>query len=946
MSRQNGIWLHRIGRRCAGHVLGVMLLAVLATLLWSASARSAQNARQDNALESPGKARSPAAQQAIPEARSSGKEDRPAGASSLRRTIAGVVVGPDGKPVTGAEVFLGDAGRFFPGFAGALLPDAQPVERTPEIHKWTMGGIGRAMRRTRTDAAGRFRAQLEPIRPEFRVPYRPVVLVVAEGFGLGYQRLELLEDGWEATGQESPRALGNIRIRLPKMVPIRGRLLAPDGTPVEGVAVRARFVASKDYQLKVCHCGFDFPEYWPRSVRTDARGWFTFRGIPAGSNVYLNLFHPRFALDSLVVETGPSDIPKVEDPSEYEPRRVGPTFSHTLSPARPIEGVVTAADTGKPLSGVTLQLVVGLGYPAPGCAYGQTDEQGRYRFNCHLARSYGIYVYPPPESGYLETFADVNPEPSDAKGMVRDFRLQRGKIIRGRVLDSETGEPIRGASVLFLPVVHGELLDGGNCNWPNPALTGKDGRFVVTGTSGPGVLSVETPDRSYLRPSRVDLILKSVYGRYQARPMTLTSIEVPSEGEMKEEVVIRVRRGRRVVLQAVGPEGERLPWVRTGWAGIKAAHGWPGEVNPGFAHGRVVVPGVDPSGTRRVFLWYSPQKLAAALDITPETPDGPVEVRLQPTASVAGRIVTPEGDPAENSSVGLIMSDYPEVSQFSAEGWGAAGRYWLDYASSHTQSTDSDGRFVINDLMPGVPLGLYYQGHTGPMVTLEPLGPGERRDLGERVRRGTPAADVATLMRLVQRIGLVPNPIEIKKNKLPQVLVLPGSPAEKAGIRSGDRITAVNGRLLRGAWEIEALWSRLAWDDSLGRSLVVDGLRLALLREGKQVEATLTRDLLPGFFGPKVKPLGDDLFEVTFTYQPKKAAEAVYLAGSFNHWKPTAHEMEGPDQQGRYTTRLKLKQGRYEYKFVLDGQTWETDPENVLRTGPYQNSVLHVGVEP
>jgi hypothetical protein len=47
----------------------------------------------------------------------------------------------------------------------------------------------------------------------------------------------------------------------------------------------------------------------------------------------------------------------------------------------------------------------------------------------------------------------------------------------------------------------------------------------------------------------------------------------------------------------------------------------------------------------------------------------------------------------------------------------------------------------------------------------------------------------------------------------------------------------------------------------------------------------------------------------------------------------------------RFTTRLKLKKLRYEYKFVLDGQTWQTDPENVLQTGPYRNSVFDVGVE-
>ena len=38
--------------------------------------------------------------------------------------------------------------------------------------------------------------------------------------------------------------------------------------------------------------------------------------------------------------------------------------------------------------------------------------------------------------------------------------------------------------------------------------------------------------------------------------------------------------------------------------------------------------------------------------------------------------------------------------------------------------------------------------------------------------------------------------------------------------------------------------------------------------------------------------------------------------------------------------------GVHEYKFVVDGTTWEFDPENVFRAGTYQNSLLFVGVRP
>ena len=91
------------------------------------------------------------------------------------------------------------------------------------------------------------------------------------------------------------------------------------------------------------------------------------------------------------------------------------------------------------------------------------------------------------------------------------------------------------------------------------------------------------------------------------------------------------------------------------------------------------------------------------------------------------------------------------------------------------------------------------------------------------------------------------------------------------------------------------------------------------------------------------KPLGDDSFEVTFQYRPTKDAKAVYLAGSFNDWKPTALKMDGPDTQGRFSTSLKLKQGLVEYKFVVDGQTWETDSNHLWWTGPYRNTLLYVG---
>jgi len=66
--------------------------------------------------------------------------------------------------------------------------------------------------------------------------------------------------------------------------------------------------------------------------------------------------------------------------------------------------------------------------------------------------------------------------------------------------------------------------------------------------------------------------------------------------------------------------------------------------------------------------------------------------------------------------------------------------------------------------------------------------------------------------------------------------------------------------------------------------------------------------------------------KVTFTVHADKG-KAVYLAGEFNKWNPTATKMTYKATSGIYAATLKLVPGDYQYKFVLDG-TWCADPEN------------------
>jgi 1,4-alpha-glucan branching enzyme len=54
-------------------------------------------------------------------------------------------------------------------------------------------------------------------------------------------------------------------------------------------------------------------------------------------------------------------------------------------------------------------------------------------------------------------------------------------------------------------------------------------------------------------------------------------------------------------------------------------------------------------------------------------------------------------------------------------------------------------------------------------------------------------------------------------------------------------------------------------------------------------------------------------------------AKSVYLVGEFNDWIPTETPLKMEKKSGTWKSSLKLKPGKYQYKFVVDGEWW-TDP--------------------
>jgi chromosome partitioning protein len=60
-------------------------------------------------------------------------------------------------------------------------------------------------------------------------------------------------------------------------------------------------------------------------------------------------------------------------------------------------------------------------------------------------------------------------------------------------------------------------------------------------------------------------------------------------------------------------------------------------------------------------------------------------------------------------------------------------------------------------------------------------------------------------------------------------------------------------------------------------------------------------------------------------YAPE--ARDVYIAGDFNQWTPGEHSKFQQAKDGLWVKALKLRPGRYRYRFVVDGK-WQEDPNN------------------
>jgi RNA polymerase sigma factor (sigma-70 family) len=627
----------------------------------------------------------------------------------------GRVVDPDGKPVVGARAtYLQDP----------LHDDPQALYPDPS------SGV--------TDADGKFKFTAV-MHNRSAGSHEPIgrLTAVAPGFAPA------------GTGAGLPESLTNRTLKMAKDdVPIECRFMDLEGRPVAGVTARCvHVIVSPDNDLgwwlkdikenkllggattpgmpiPAAQVGID------SAARSDKDGRIKLTGIGRGRVASIRVDGP--GLESKVVWVMTHDHDTVHVPQHKDAFSLfadQPVFGCksdiVVGPCIPVEGVVTDLDTGKPIAGATVfnKLDVPLGW-VPQRVETTTDGQGRYRLDGRPNRTgQRVTVIGPKGEPYLPT-ADYPPRVESGKTATLNFKVKRGVFIAGRVTDPATGRPLR-AEVEYKAWGDNPNAKGIHPVWRSTTFSAADGTYELVGLPGGGVVSAKIDE---LRRGRcvMGAGAESIDG-YDAKalgfhtlpdklfPIMVNAVAaVDAKADGRTTCDIAVTTGRTVSGKIVDPDGKPLAGAQIhGSIGVRFD-------TRDLPTAEFTIPAINPAAPLPYFFYHRQKNLAAAIILKGDEPDG-FTVKLQPAATITGRLLDADGEPLANTEI----SGQIESAQLNLRyGWG--GFFY--------GKTDKDGKFRIAGLVPGVKVGARvsrrYQ-EAERIFDARTFAAGEDRDLGD-----------------------------------------------------------------------------------------------------------------------------------------------------------------------------------------------------------------------
>ena len=627
----------------------------------------------------------------------------------LRRTIWGEVRDPAGKPVGGASIVA----------VGLADPGPPMVDGQPQPMEDQQKILGQAV----SSRAGRFQLELRA-GPEVHA-----VDLIARGTdsGLTGANFSIRPDG---TGQMRFPPFGDepITLTLPSSIPIEGQLLSPSGRPVSGALIEMVMLGNdrkagrgKGWYVPTPEPGRDRrpnrSAYWPEPVLSDGLGRFRMGGYSEGALAEITVKHEEYIHEALIITTAN----EVDDwYTERKVKPLPPRFSHVLEPSRAIEGTVTDKDTSQPVEGVSIDMYVARPPDWRFHFTARSDAHGRYRIRgVGWNRPQVLFAnINSATSGYLPFQENRQEWPVGARDLVWNFAVKRGQVVRGTVIDAGTGKPIAGA----------RIAPGSG------ALTDRRGNFAMAMPPGRQIIFVEAPTPDYQRVTIPRGVASPFYIFY---PHGFAKVDI-KPGQAAEPLEITLKKGASIAAQAVDTEGKAVADVWVSGLSLFAELDRPGQTAGHYANGLFRMSSFVPGQTYRIFFIQNERRLACFADITPTIESQePVRVSLRPLASVRGKLLKLDGSPRSAAAIDVELQMARQVPQLGTRlflggdeimSYGLAGQ-----RGGPSTRTNNRGEFVATGLVPGVKnyLVIENSGNRVEYVPIDPLAPGEVRDLGD-----------------------------------------------------------------------------------------------------------------------------------------------------------------------------------------------------------------------
>jgi protocatechuate 3,4-dioxygenase beta subunit len=588
------------------------------------------------------------------------------------------------------------------------------------------------------DASGRFRIDAARASSAHHAEFAATAL--APGYGVGWADLDPDED----------RPSAEVRL-VPEQV-IEGRLFDLQGRPVPGAVVSVSAIwrtlpPTVLAQGRVIEDHSEGPfrwwgrvhdgPGWPKPATTDADGRFTLHGLGRGLHARLSVLDPRFAPQTIEVAT--------DAPAGVK------TLKAALLPPRTLTGRVIYADTGKPAAHAEVHVGTSAGpggVRQGGLRYlpAEADAEGRFRVRVMPGDRVHVWAAAPDGRPYLRA-GETLAWPKEATEQAVDLALPRGVLIRGKVTEEGTGQPVADALVSFVPSAPRPARAGTS----GPALTKPDGSFAIvvgTGTQ-PGHLSIQAPGEDYqlqvISSSRLSSGNQSGFRLYAHAFLPYD----PKQGAENPEIHVALRRGASVRFRLIGPDDQPVRDVRVysravlGPTAASAVRMWWPATSEVARRGYFEVHGLDPETEVPVHFLQPDRKLGATARVSGKmASQGPVTVRLEPCGTAMARLVGPDGRPVTGQPLGVsitmvVTPGPPARSAETRAGAFAADEDHLGRVDPVNHGNgwvaDARGRIALPALIPGATYRIIARtAGEGPPVRREfVVGPGEAVELGD-----------------------------------------------------------------------------------------------------------------------------------------------------------------------------------------------------------------------